>query len=157
MSIRGFAVNKYKLRLDRKLKINATLTLYQIERLSDGELGGHIEKESNLAQTPGNAWVSGDAQVYGNAQVCGNARVCDLSHVVNFVIASKFSITVTPDNVTIGCELRTREDWLGVTESQAVEMGLPAKLYPHYRRLVETGMELVPSRAKLNSLRRESK
>ena len=37
-----------------------------------GELGGWIEKESNLS---GNAWVSGNAEVYGNAKVCGDAKV----------------------------------------------------------------------------------
>ena len=37
-----------------------------------GELGGWIEKESNLY---GNAWVCGDAKVYGNAKVCGDAKV----------------------------------------------------------------------------------
>ena len=36
--------------------------------ISKGELGGWIEKESNLS---GNAWV------YGNARVCDNAVVCD--------------------------------------------------------------------------------
>ena len=57
-----------------------------------GELGGYVEKESNLghddnawvygdAQVSGdalvydNAWVYGDAQVSGDARVCGNARV----------------------------------------------------------------------------------
>ena len=39
-----------------------------------GDLGGWIEKESNLSHK-GNAWVWGNAQVYGDAQVCGNARV----------------------------------------------------------------------------------
>ena len=37
-----------------------------------GELGGWIEKESNLS---GDAWVSGNAKVYGNAEVYGNAKV----------------------------------------------------------------------------------
>ena len=37
-----------------------------------GELGGWIEKESNMS---GNAWVSGDAEVYGDARVSGNAKV----------------------------------------------------------------------------------
>ena len=37
-----------------------------------GELGGWIEKESNLS---GNAWVYGDAKVSGNAEVYGDARV----------------------------------------------------------------------------------
>ena len=40
--------------------------------ISKGELGGWIEKESNLS---GNAWVSGDAKVYGDAKVSGDALV----------------------------------------------------------------------------------
>ena len=51
-------------------------TLYRIKALKDfndvkeGDLGGFIEKESNLSQT-GNAWVYGDAEVSGNAEVSG--------------------------------------------------------------------------------------
>ena len=52
-----------------------------------GELGGYVEKESNLghddnawvydnARVYGDAQVSGDARVYGNARVYGDARVC---------------------------------------------------------------------------------
>ena len=52
-----------------------------------GDLGGYIEKESNLshegncwvygtARVCGNAVVYGNAEVRGNAEVCGNARVC---------------------------------------------------------------------------------
>ena len=40
--------------------------------ISKGELGGLIEKESNLC---GDAWVCCDACVYGDARVCGDARV----------------------------------------------------------------------------------
>ena len=46
-----------------------------------GELGGYVEKESNLGHDD-NAWVYGDARVYDNARVYGdawvygNARVC---------------------------------------------------------------------------------
>ena len=51
-----------------------------------GELGGYVEKESNLGHDDNarvygnalvydNAWVYGDAQVSGDARVCGNARV----------------------------------------------------------------------------------
>ena len=53
-------------------------TLFRIRALisfsgvTAGELGGFIEKETNLS---GDAWVSGDAYVYGNAQVYGDARV----------------------------------------------------------------------------------
>ena len=41
-----------------------------------GELGGYVEKESNLGHDD-NAWVYDNARVYGDAQVSGNARVYD--------------------------------------------------------------------------------
>src|SRR5712664_3708133 len=74
-------------------KCVGNITLRRIRRLSDGVVGGWIEKESNLSHegmcfvydnalvsgnglVSGNAWVCGDARVYGNAWVFGNARVC---------------------------------------------------------------------------------
>ena len=42
--------------------------------IAEGELGGWVEKESNLSHD-GGAWVYGNAEVYGNARVCGSARV----------------------------------------------------------------------------------
>ena len=58
------------------------VTLHRIRALRDipsagvksGDLGGWIEKESNLCQN-GNAWVYGNAEVYGDAKVYGNAWV----------------------------------------------------------------------------------
>lgn len=73
-------------------------TLHRIVALRDfgevkkGDLGGFIEKESNLAHdwncwiyndavvrddamVYGEAKVCGEAKVYGNAEVCGNAKV----------------------------------------------------------------------------------
>ena len=55
-------------------------TLYQIKSLRDfgtvraGELGGYIEKESNLSQE-GNCWVGFDAVVYEDAIVKDDAQV----------------------------------------------------------------------------------
>jgi hypothetical protein len=55
-------------------------TLFQIKaeisfgNVSKGDLGGYIEKESNLSME-GNAWVYGNAQVSGDACVYGNAWV----------------------------------------------------------------------------------
>ena len=57
-------------------------TFYRIKSLinfgnvTQGTLGGFIEKETNLSHD-GNAWVYDDAKVYGNACVCDNARVYD--------------------------------------------------------------------------------
>jgi len=87
---------KYK--LTKNKKTIKEITLYQIEALKDfsdikkGDLGGWIEKESNLSQqgdcwvscrarvydnaiVSDNAWVFGNAQVSGCAWVSGNARV----------------------------------------------------------------------------------
>ena len=55
--------------------------LHQIRNLNTGALGGWIEKEENLSQTRGDAWVSGNACVYGNARVYGNAKVFDNAEI----------------------------------------------------------------------------
>ena len=44
------------------------------QRVKEGDLGGWIEKESNLSQEC-DCWVGEDAQVYGEAEVYGNAWV----------------------------------------------------------------------------------
>ena len=54
--------------------------LVAFENVNAGELGGWIEKESNLSQD-GNAWVFGGAKVYGNAKVYDNAWVYDNARV----------------------------------------------------------------------------
>ena len=68
-------------------------TLHRIKALKDfgdvykGDLGGWLEKESNLSQG-GYCWVYDNAQVYGNAQVydaavvCNNSVVCDDTEVL---------------------------------------------------------------------------
>jgi carbonic anhydrase/acetyltransferase-like protein (isoleucine patch superfamily) len=69
-------MNKYKLTEAKKDG------LFQIQALRDipevgvtaGDLGGWLEKESNLSQE-GNAWVSENALVYGDARVFGYAQV----------------------------------------------------------------------------------
>lgn len=65
-------MKKFELTADR-IKSNG-VTLHRIKALIDfgdvkaGELGGYVEKETNLSQY-------GDALVYGNAWMCGNAQV----------------------------------------------------------------------------------
>ena len=90
-------MKKYKL-LDTDTKMFLGRTLFRIQALTsfgnveEGDLGGYIEREENLAHE-GNAWiyddayVCGNAYVYDNARVCGNARVygdaqvCDNAHI----------------------------------------------------------------------------
>ena len=69
-----------KYSLTKTTKEYCGTTLFQIKaemsfgNVNKGDLGGYIEKESNLSQED-NAWVSGDARVSGNAWVYGDARV----------------------------------------------------------------------------------
>ena len=53
-------------------RIKALISFGDVE---EGETGGWIEKEENLEQSSGDAWVYGDAEVYGDARVSGNAEV----------------------------------------------------------------------------------
>lgn len=72
-------MKKFELTAD-KIKSNG-VTLHRIKALIDfgdvkaGELGGYVEKETNLSQY-GGAWVYRHAQVFGNAWVSDNACVC---------------------------------------------------------------------------------
>ena len=126
---------KYKL---TDVKINFMgKTLFQIEAVKcfgdivKGQKGGFIEKESNLSQGGGNAWVSGDAKVYGNAKVSGNAKVYgnawvsgnaevygDADYLVIGPIGSRNDITTffkTANNdikVSCGCFTGTIEEFL---------------------------------------------
>ena len=66
----GITLRRIRAAVEFKLKCGIVI--------AKGELGGWIEKESNLS---GNAWVSGNAEVYGDAMVYGNARVFDNARV----------------------------------------------------------------------------
>jgi hypothetical protein len=118
-------MKKYELTTDF-IEINET-KLYRIKALKDfsyvreGDLGGFIEKESNLAQENDswiydNAMVSGNASVYDNARVSGNAMVYGNARVfgdskVAFIpihlIGLKWTTTITDNNIHIGCKTFT--------------------------------------------------
>ena len=69
---------KYK--LTDETKVIEGITLHRIKALktfgdvTEGDLGGWVETEYNLAQY-GKSWVYGDAKVYGTARVSGSAWV----------------------------------------------------------------------------------
>lgn len=54
--------------------------LASFDDVAEGDLGGFVEQEGNLAQK-GDAWVYGDAMAFGGAQVFGNAKVLDSAMV----------------------------------------------------------------------------
>ena len=55
-----------------RIVATTTFTLACGVTVTEGDVGGWIEKESNLSD---NAWVSDNAQVFGNALIHGNAMV----------------------------------------------------------------------------------
>lgn len=57
-----------------EIKLFRVKALISFGNVSEGELGGYVEKEENLSHE-GNAWVSDNAWVSGNARVSGNAWV----------------------------------------------------------------------------------
>ncbi|WP_273783036.1 hypothetical protein, partial [Bartonella sp. ML69XJBT] len=81
---------KYELtRGSKKIKhalTRKTINLYRIRALKDfddvktGDLGGFIEKESNLSHD-GNCWVYDKACVYGHARVSDNAKIRHFSQI----------------------------------------------------------------------------
>lgn len=77
-------MKKFELTADR-IKSNG-VTLHRIKALIDfgdvkaGELGGYVEKETNLSQY-GDAWVYRHAQVFGNALVFEDALVSESAWV----------------------------------------------------------------------------
>lgn len=78
-------MNKYKILEGQYIKVCGK-KLYRIQALKDfkrvksGDIGGYVEKESNLSQSD-DAWVFGNARVFDDAWVCGEAQVCDDAQV----------------------------------------------------------------------------
>ena len=99
-----------------KTKVEFGITLRQIKRRDNGEVGGWIEKEGNL-DVSGNAWVS------------GNARVSWCSGLI-------YNITVTPQNIAIGCRLYSHSQFKNLTRKQAVMDGLPLKYHASYKAII---------------------
>lgn len=66
-------MKKYELLNDDVIDLDGKI-LHRIRKISDHQLGGYIEKESNLSQK-GDCWIFHDACVFGNAYVFGDACV----------------------------------------------------------------------------------
>ncbi len=97
---------KYELTDETKLKIakGKEHKLYRIKALRDfgdvkeGDLGGFVEKESNLSQE-GTCWVYGEAEVFGDAEVGEIARIYDNAKV--YGNAWVYGTAVVSDNAQV--------------------------------------------------------
>ena len=83
--------SRFRLLKDQTMTVGTgtnTTTLFRIQatmdnalhHVRDGDLGGWLENESNLA-TLCEAWVADEAKVWGRARVGGKALVCDQAEV----------------------------------------------------------------------------
>jgi hypothetical protein len=109
---------KYEFTGETQVKFGITfkriraLVSIEVHGVAEGDLGGWIEKEENLAR------VYGDAQVYGNAHVCGNTQETPIC-----VSGLAWSITITDTHMQIGCEFHSLKDWRSFTDERIAQMG----------------------------------
>ena len=136
-------MKKFELTADR-IKSNG-VTLHRIKALIDfgdvkaGELGGYVEKETNLSQY-GDAWVFDNARVYGNACVRGNAQVssdADYICLKGFGSRNRNTTMFRTENgnicVSCGCFIGTLQEF----ENKVKETHGNNKFAKEYLALVE--------------------
>ena len=140
-------MNKYKL-TENKKEIFGT-TLYQIKALKDfsnvskGDLGGWIEKESNLSQLNnawvcGNAWVCDDACVYGNALVSGNEKVMGSRTEKENIKYSNKQLQETKQLNNSSDNIKTNKEKISMLQS--LTNALKRNLSPASQKLYKAGL-----------------
>ena len=118
--------------------LHRIIALRDFGEVKKGDLGGFIEKESNLAHD-WNCWiyndavvrddamVCGEAKVYGEAKVCGNAKVEKKSDYIVFKnwwsSGRYFTWTRSNDMWTVGCFYGTGEELIKKAYADNEEKG----------------------------------
>ena len=95
-----------------------------------GDIGGWIEKESNLS---GNAWVYGDAWVSGNAEVINQHDYIVFKN--SWSSGRYFTWTKSNDMWAVGCFYGTGKELIEKSYDDSDDSG---KHYEAYVKLVET-------------------
>jgi hypothetical protein len=86
----------------RTVKRIRALVAIEAFGVAPGDFGGYVEKDVNLSNDYGNAWVSGDAQVYGNARVYGRDNLLLVGP-----IGSRFATLTVHSDSTLGVRFTT--------------------------------------------------
>lgn len=118
--------------------LNRIIALRDFGEVKKGDLGGFIEKESNLAHD-WNCWiyndavvrddamVFGEAEVYGNAEVCGEAVIKSKSDYIVFKnwwsSGRYFTWTRSNDMWSVGCFYGTGEELIKKAYADSDESG----------------------------------
>lgn len=144
-----------KYELTNETKKIGTITLHRIRALvafadvDVGELGGWVEKESNIDQD-GDAWVSDDAIVSGDARVSGNAAVISsTSYLCVCPIGSRDdALTFTRDKngcifAKVGCFMGNIAEFRAKVKETHGE-NIHAKVYLLAAQLAEERIDTTP-------------
>ena len=143
-------MKKFELTAESKINIFGK-KLFRIKALisfgdvEEGETGGWIEKEENLEQSSGNAWVYGDAEVSGNARVSGNAGVSGDAEVSgNARVSGNAEVYGNADYTTIhgfGTQFRTTTFFQCEDKQIRVSCGCFLGTIPEFREQVKNTRE----------------
>jgi hypothetical protein len=149
-------MKKFELTAESKINIFGK-KLFRIKALisfgdvEEGETGGWIEKEENLEQSSGNAWVYGNAEVYGNAWVYGNAEVYGNARVYGNVevsgnarVSGDAEVSGNADYTTIhgfGTQFRTTTFFQCEDKQIRVSCGCFLGTIPEFREQVKNTRE----------------
>lgn len=112
--------------------LNRIIALRDFGEVKKGDLGGFIEKESNLAHD-WNCWIYNDAIVYGNAEVYGEAEVYGNAKVEkksDYIVFKNwwssgryFTWTRSNDMWSVGCFYGTGEELIKKAYKDSEEKG----------------------------------
>ena len=143
-------MKKFELTAESKINIFGK-KLFRIKALisfgdvEEGETGGWIEKEENLEQSSGDAWVYGDAEVYGNAWVYGDAGVSGDAEVSgNARVSGNAEVYGNADYTTIhgfGTQFRTTTFFQCEDKQIRVSCGCFLGTIPEFREQVKNTRE----------------
>jgi hypothetical protein len=92
--------------------------------------------------------VFGEARVFGAARVSGEAQVFGAGALVN-IIWKGFNITITPQNIVVGCKLYPRFGKGGVSQkskADAIEHNIDEDTRKQYMQFIKVGCSIVPRR-----------
>ena len=138
------AKERYKLLKRDHITVNGT-TLYRIQALVDindnvkkGDLGGYIERKSNLDLYGGTSWVYPDSKVYGYVYIAGDTRVINSkifntedndfiirnayivrSMIKNSIINSNYNIRIYNSDL-VNCSVGSQINVIGKTTVVAI-------------------------------------
>lgn len=115
-------------------------TLHRIKAVRDfgnvkaRELGGWIEKESNLSHS-GNCWVYDEGEVYDNAEVCDDANIKSMKDYIvfkNWWSSGRWFTWTRSNNMwCVGCFHGTGEELVAKAYKDSEESG------KHYKEIVD--------------------